>query len=90
MDFIIETVVSDRDETATMEIRERVFGHELGIRPAPVEGRASHLLARAAPGGEAVGTLSVVDTSGDWGSTKAPASASARRRAPRATFTSPC
>jgi hypothetical protein len=69
MDFMVETVVSDKDETAMMEIRERVFEREMGIRlaPAPFEGRAAHLLARVAPGGEAVGTLSVVDTSGDCG-----------------------
>ncbi|MCA1632287.1 MAG: hypothetical protein LC802_00875 [Acidobacteria bacterium] len=69
MDFIIETVVSDEDESAMLDIRERVFEREMGIRLAPAhapgEGGAAHLLARVAPGGEAVGTLSVIDTSGD-------------------------
>lgn len=67
MDIIIETVVSDEDESAMLDIRERVFEREMGIRlaPAPVGGGAAHLLARVAPGGEAVGALSVIDTSGD-------------------------
>ncbi|MBA3242619.1 MAG: hypothetical protein H0T60_15445 [Acidobacteria bacterium] len=69
MDFIIETVVSDEDESAMLDIRERVFEREMGIRLAPAHAQggegAAHLLARVAPGGEAVGTLSVIDTSGD-------------------------
>lgn len=69
MEIIIESVLSKEDESAMWRVRREVFERELGIRLAPEGGpeggRISHLLARTHPGREAVGTLSVVDTSGD-------------------------
>lgn len=69
MEIIIENVVSTEDESAMWRVRQEVFERELGIRLAPEGGaevrKISHLLARAYPGRDAVGTLSVVDTSGD-------------------------
>lgn len=69
MEIIIENVGSNEDESAMWRIRREVFERELGIRLAPDEassgGKISHLIARAHPGREAVGTLSVLDTSGD-------------------------
>ncbi|HEX8634175.1 MAG TPA: hypothetical protein VF703_08505 [Pyrinomonadaceae bacterium] len=69
MEIIIEEVLSKEDEAAMWEIRREVFERELGIRLAPDEaerdGQLSHLIARVYPGGQAVGTLSVADTSGD-------------------------
>jgi hypothetical protein len=69
VEIIIETVTKGEDESAMRRIRREVFEREMGIRlghsAAPDEGRMAHLLARVYPGREAVGTLSVVDTSGD-------------------------
>jgi hypothetical protein len=69
VEIIIESVLSKADESAMWRVRREVFERELGIRLAPEDGpgggRLSHLLARTHPGREAVGTLSVVDTSGD-------------------------
>lgn len=69
MDIIIEPVANGEDEAAMLEVWAQVFGSEMGIRLAPGEvsggGNSSHLLARLGAGGEPVGTLSVVDTSGD-------------------------
>jgi ribosomal protein S18 acetylase RimI-like enzyme len=69
VEILIEQVTGDEDERAMLEVRGEVFGREMGIRLGPEGaregGKISHLLARAYPGREAVGTLSVVDTSGD-------------------------
>jgi hypothetical protein len=70
VEIIIETVTGGADESAMWRIRREVFEREMGIslgRDAAAEagGRMRHLLARVYPGREAVGTLSVVDTSGD-------------------------
>jgi GNAT superfamily N-acetyltransferase len=69
MEIVIENVMSSEDESAMWRIRQEVFGRELGIRIVPEGatggGKISHLIARAHPGGHAVGTLSVADTSGD-------------------------
>jgi hypothetical protein len=69
MEVLIETVMSGEEEAAMRRIRREVFERELGIRLGDAaradEGKMAHLLARAYPGREAVGTLSVLDTSGD-------------------------
>ena len=69
MEVLIETVTSSEDEAAMRRIRREVFERELGIRLGVAaradDGRMAHLLARTHPGREAVGTLSVLDTSGD-------------------------
>jgi GNAT superfamily N-acetyltransferase len=69
VEIIIKTVAGGADESAMRSIRHEVFEREMGIRldhaAAPDDGSMAHLLARAYPGREAVGTLSVVDTSGD-------------------------
>ena len=66
MKIFIEAVTSAEDESAMRRIRRDVFECELGITRVPpdVSGVATvgHVLARAHPGGEAVGTLSVLDT----------------------------
>jgi len=65
--IFIEQVRGGADRAAMLEVWAEVFGRELGITPAPAwaDGSDSHLLARLGPGGEPVGTLSVVDTSDD-------------------------
>jgi hypothetical protein len=69
VEVLIEEVAGGENERAMMEVRRQVFERELGIRLAPDEGRCggevSHLLALTYPGRRAVGTLSVMDTSGD-------------------------
>ena len=69
MEVLIETVTTGEDEAAMRRIRREVFEREMGINLGGAaragEGKMSHLLARACPGREAVGTLSVLDTSGD-------------------------
>lgn len=66
MDVLVEEVVGGENERAMMEVRRQVFEREMGIRLAPDEGaKVSHLIALTYPGRRAVGTLSVVDTSGD-------------------------
>jgi len=69
MKIMIETVTSDEDESAMRRIRRDIFEREMGITLAPPEvqdkNAVTHLLARARPGREPVGTLSVIDTSGD-------------------------
>jgi len=67
MEIIIEPVSNNADEGAMSLIRQQVFEHERGIvlaRLAPTNDPGSfHLLARVAANGDAVATLSVVDTS---------------------------
>jgi len=69
MKIIIETVVSEEDESAMRRIRRDIFERERGIKlvPPDVQDRnaIAHLLARAEPDREPIGTLSVIDTSGD-------------------------
>jgi hypothetical protein len=69
MEIIIETVRAVEDEAAMRRIRREVFEDELGIALAPPEvsdrDAGAHLLARAWPRRDPVGTLSLIDTSGD-------------------------
>ena len=69
MKIIIEAVTSSEAESAMWRVRRDVFEREMGIKLAPdgarEDGKISHLIARVHPGREAVGTLSVIDTSGD-------------------------
>jgi hypothetical protein len=68
MKIIVETVMSHEDESAMWQIWRDVFEREMGITLAPSEvskNALAHLLARGEPGGEPVGTLSVINTSGD-------------------------
>src|SRR2546423_14598881 len=69
MKIIIEAVTSGEAESAMWRVRRDVFEREMGIKLAPdgarEDGKISHLIARVHPGREAVGTLSVIDTSGD-------------------------
>lgn len=69
MKIIIETVINDEDKEAVRCLRSDVFEREMGIKLAPPEEQdqnaVGHLLAWAEPGHKAVGTLSVINTSGD-------------------------
>src|SRR5215212_7474604 len=69
MEIVIKTVEGGEDESAMWGIRRDVFEAEMGIalaRPgAPGERAVAHLLARVGPRREPVGTLSLIDTSGD-------------------------
>ncbi len=69
MKICIEAVTDAEDESAMRQIRREVFERELGITREPPElseaTAVGHILARAYPGGEAVGTLSVLDTQDD-------------------------
>jgi GNAT superfamily N-acetyltransferase len=68
MEIIIEEIQNSDDLAAMFEVWKQVFERELGITlpqdSAP--GDISHWLARWKQSGEAVGTLSVVDTSGQY------------------------
>ena len=69
MKIFIEAVTGAEDESAMRQIRRDVFERELGITRVPPDVAAArtvgHVLARTHPGGEGIGTLSVLDTSGD-------------------------
>jgi GNAT superfamily N-acetyltransferase len=69
MEIIIEAVAGGEAEAAMWRVRRDVFEREMGIRLAPdvarEDGEISHLIARARAGRQTVGTLSVIDTSGD-------------------------
>jgi hypothetical protein len=69
VEILIEQVAGDENTRAMLDVRGEVFEREMGIRLAPGGGRegwkVSHVLALIYPGRRAVGTLSVVDTSGD-------------------------
>lgn len=69
MKIIIERVASEHDEAAMRHIRGEIFEREIGIKLAPPEvqdrNSIAHLLARMQTSREPVGTLSVIDTSGD-------------------------
>lgn len=68
MNIIIEQIANSEDVAAMLEVRRQVFEREMGIvlpsEPAPVN--ISHWLARLEQSTEAVGTLSVVDTSCEY------------------------
>ena len=66
MDIVIEEITSSEDVAAMFEVWKQVFEREMGIT-VPQEqapGNISHWLARLKQSKEAVGTLTVVDTSG--------------------------
>jgi GNAT superfamily N-acetyltransferase len=67
MELWIETVTDSRGTAASAELCSRVFEYELGLNSGlavdPLRGQA--LLARLQPNGKPVGTLTVLDTSGD-------------------------
>jgi hypothetical protein len=67
MEIKIESVTNNEDEVAMLQLREQVFEREMGIvldRLAALDDSGSfHLLALAGSVGDAVATLSVVDTS---------------------------
>jgi hypothetical protein len=69
MGIIIEQVANGEAISAMLEVWRQVFEHEMGITLASdaafSAGNISHLLARLELTGQAIGTLSVVDTSGD-------------------------
>jgi hypothetical protein len=69
MKIVIEPVNGEEAEAAMWQVRREVFEREMGIQLAPPglsdRNVVAHLLARTHPGRRAVGTLSVVDTSGD-------------------------
>ncbi|HEX8293729.1 MAG TPA: hypothetical protein VF570_18340, partial [Pyrinomonadaceae bacterium] len=69
MKIFIEAVAGGEDEAAARRIRRDVFEREMGIAREPPEvsegAAVGHVLARAHPGREPVGTLSVLDTGGD-------------------------
>jgi len=66
MDIVIEEIANSEDVAAMFEVWKQVFEREMGITlpqdSAPAN--ISHWLARLKQSREAVGTLSVVDTSG--------------------------
>ena len=69
MEISIETVEGRDAESAMWRIRRDVFEGEMGIALAPPasagERAVAHLLALAGPRREPVGTLSLIDTSGE-------------------------
>ena len=69
MEILIEHVTDEKNARAMLEVRRQVFEREMGIRLAPDgargDGKISNLVARIYPSRQAVGTLSVIDTSGD-------------------------
>lgn len=69
MKFITSQVKTDEDRAAMRRIWQQVFEQEMGIALSSFEAQeknaVAHLLARAEPEGKPVGTLSVIDTSGD-------------------------
>ena len=69
MEITIEPVRNDEDQAEMKGIAHQVFESEMGILLPRFTTRddsgSFHALARVGPDGRAVGTLSVVDTSGD-------------------------
>jgi hypothetical protein len=67
MNIVIEQIANGEDVAAMLEVWKEVFEREMGIvLPRDcASSDNSHLLARLGRGGEAIGTLSVVDTSDD-------------------------
>jgi hypothetical protein len=66
MDIVIEKIVGGEDIDSMFEVWKQVFEREMGITLPrdSATGNISHWLARLKQSREAVGTLSVVDTSG--------------------------
>ena len=66
MDIVIEEIANSEDVAAMLEVGKQVFEYEMGITlpQDSADGPISHWLARTKQSREAVGTLSVVDTSG--------------------------
>jgi hypothetical protein len=66
MDIVIEEIAKSEDVAAMLEVWKQVFEYEMGITlpQDSARGNISHWLARLKHSREAVGTLSVVDTSG--------------------------
>lgn len=69
MEIKVSAVRCGDDAEAMWHIRREVFEREMGVVLAPPDvserGAIGYLLARAGPRREAVGTLTVIDTSGD-------------------------
>jgi hypothetical protein len=65
MDIVIEEIANSEDVAAMFKVWTQVFETEMGITlpQDSARGNISHWLARLKQGREAVGTLSVVDTS---------------------------
>lgn len=67
MRIVIEPATTSRDQAALRRIRRQVFQREMSIvlrqSDSMDKATALHLLARVEPGGDPVGTLTVVDTS---------------------------
>jgi len=65
MDIVIEEITNSEDVAAMFDVWKQVFEREMGITlpQESTSGSISHWLARVKPSREAVGTLSVVDTS---------------------------
>ena len=66
MNIIIEQIQNAEDRSAMLEVWQQVFEHEMRVvLPRSAESNdLSHWLARLEQSGEPVGTLSVVDTTG--------------------------
>ena len=69
MDIVIKQIESSEDFAAMLEVWKQVFEYEMGIRLASDAATnahtVSHLLARLGPGGQAIGTLGVFDTTNE-------------------------
>lgn len=67
MDIVIERIANSEDFTAMFEVWKQVFEREMGITLPQDSTRdnVSHWLARLEHGRQAIGTLSVVDTTGE-------------------------
>src|SRR5690242_10963141 len=65
MDIVIEEIANSEDVAAMFEVWKQVFEREMGITLPhdSTPGKISHWLARLKGSREAVGTLSIVDTS---------------------------
>ena len=68
MDIVIERIANSEDIAAMFEVWKQVFEREMGITLPQDSTRenVSHWLARLEHSRQAIGTLSVVDTSGEY------------------------
>ena len=66
MNIVIEEIANSQDVAAMFEVWKQVFEREMGITlpQEPASSNISHWLARLKQSRDAVGTLTVVDTSG--------------------------
>src|SRR5215510_16025806 len=66
MDIVIAQIQNGEDVAAMLEVWKEVFEREMGIMlpPDATSGNVSHWLARLKHSREPVGTLSVIDTTG--------------------------